>query len=488
MTQTAEQSKTVAQQARESDGFRAGVKQIVDAIQSKRSAITKVKGPDNGLAATMEDFVKRCEQSRGRGPLFPYVGSGIGNGALVELVDGSVKYDLTCGIGPNFFGHSEPDLVETAITAATIDVVNQGYFQQNADAIEFTEVLVREAGRRSRLAHAFLCNSGAMANDNALKVAYQKRHPADRVIAFQDCFMGRSVAMMQIGDSAAYRVGQPLTIPVDYMPFFDEAGVRRMSAGDRSGVTRWIDMSVWHLEQYFARYPGQHAAFVFELVQGEGGYNTAPREFFTALMDVCRAHDVAIWIDEIQTFGRTTEMFAFEAMDVGEYVDLCTIGKMSQVCAALWTADYNPKPGLLSGTFLGNSVALNVGRRIMERLREGDYYGASGSIAKHHRHFIEGVKALVAKHPEWFPQSPRVMEFYGGFGGMMRFTPFGGRKEAVMKTCKALFEEGVVALWCGHDPYHVRLLPPLGVMREDEWPMVFDLLEKGLARAAKEIG
>ncbi len=488
MTQTAEQTKTIARQARESEDFRGGVKRIVDAIVSKRRAITQVKGPEGALAETMEEYVRRCAASRGRGPLFPYVGSGIGNGALVELVDGSVKYDLTCGIGPNFFGHSDPDLLETAVAASASDVVNQGYFQQNDDAIEFTEALVREAGRRSRLAHAFLCNSGAMANDNALKIAFQKRHPADRVLAFQDCFMGRSVAMTQIGDNPAFRVGQPLNIPVDYMPFFDEAGARRMSAGDQSGVTRWIDMSVWHLEQYIHRYPNQHAAFVFELVQGEGGYNTAPRDFFAALMDVCKEHRIAVWVDEIQTFGRTAEMFAFEALDLGDRVDLCTIGKMSQVCAALWTEELNPKPGLLSGTFLGNTVALNVGRRILERLREGDYYGPSGAIARHHRLFIEGVKALVSKHPEWFPENPRVGEPYGGFGGMLRFTPFGGGKEAAMKACRALFDEGVVTLWCGHDPYHVRLLPPLGVMREEEWPTVFDLIEKGLARAAQEIG
>src|SRR5690606_30775571 len=102
-------------------------------------------------------------------------------------------------------------------------------------------------------------NSGAMANESALKVCYQKNAPASRVIAFSDCFMGRSVTMAQIGDSAAGRVGIPLTTQVDYVPFYDP------DLGEES--TR---NSVAFLQRYIERYPGQHACFVMELVQGEG--------------------------------------------------------------------------------------------------------------------------------------------------------------------------------------------------------------------------
>lgn len=478
------QLTTIGEQVRRSDAVREGVAMIVDEIKARQSEITEVRPASPELKKNLEDLQKRTEASRGRALMAPYVGSGIGAGALVELVDGSIKYDMTCGIGPNFFGHSDPDLIATAIEAATGDVVMQGYFQQNADAILFTETLVREAGRNSELRHAFLCNSGAMANDNALKVAYQKHHPADRVIAFKDCFMGRSIAMSQIGDNAAYRVGLPTTIDIDYMPFYSEGLSRRMSAGDVSGVTRQIDMAVWHLRQYIERYPKQHAAFVFELVQGEGGYNTAPREYFTALMDVCKDQKIAVWIDEIQTFGRTSEMFCFDTMNLGSYVDLCTVGKMTQVCAALFTPDYNPKPGLLSGTFLGSTVGLNVGRRIVERLREGGLYGDGGAIARHRRIFNEQVKRLAASHPAWFPAHPDVPEPFGGLGGMMRLTPFAGDRDKIMKLCKACFDEGIVALYCGHGPYHVRMLPPLGVMREEEWPKVFQLLERAMAKVA----
>lgn len=484
MPQTTQQVMSLADQLRASPAVRQAIDTIVREVEARQTELTDIRPPNPELKTTLEDFVRRCEASRGRAPMLPYVGSGFGAGALVELIDGSVKYDMTCGIGPNFFGHSDADLIATSVRAAMDDVTMQGYFQQNADSITFTEALVNEAKRGSRLAHAFLTTSGAMANDSALKVCYQKNHPADRVIAFKDCFMGRSIAMSQIGDNAAYRVGVPNTINIDYMPFYDEAAAKTMSAGDVGGRTRFIDMSVWHLRQYIDRYPKQHACFVFELVQGEGGYNTAPREFFTALMDVCKAHGVAVWDDEIQTFGRTTEMFSYDALELGDYIDVCTVGKMTQVCAALYTPEYNPKPGLLSGTFLGNTVGLNVGRRIIERLRDGDYYGASGSIASHRKAFEKHARALAARHPEWFPANPAIPDIVGGMGGMIRFSPFGGDKDKVFKLCRKLFDEGVVALYCGHGPYHVRFLPPLGVMREAEWTRVFQIVESALAKTA----
>src|SRR5690606_16602521 len=133
--------------------------------------------------------------------------------------------------------------------------------------------------------------------------------------------------------------------------------------------------------------------------------------------------------------------------------------------------------------FIGEGVSFRVGRRILEKLDEGDYYGDAprGRIARHHKLFREQVEALAARHPEWFPKTDRVPEIGRGRGGMMRFTPFGGAKDKITKACPALFEAGVVTFYCGHDPYHLRFLPPLGVMREEDWPRVFECVERGLA-------
>ncbi len=480
-TKTDASTSTAGSRFRRSEALASGIDSIIEALREAKSSVTGVRSPEEGLRELTGEYSKRAEDSRGKGLFVPYVGSSVGNGPLVELVDGSVKYDMVCGIGPHFFGHSDEDLARTAIAAATSDVQMQGYFQQNADAIEFSELVSKEAQRNSRMKHVFLCNSGAMANDNALKIVYQKNHPADRVLAFQDCFMGRSVAMCQIGDSAAYRQGVPTTIDIDYMPYFDAAAAARMGEG------RFIEMSVQHLRWYINRYPGQHAAFVFEIVQGEGGYNVAPRGFFTALMDVCKEHNIAVWADEVQTFGRTGEMFAYESLDLGEYIDVCTIGKLSQVCAAIFTEEYSPKPGLLSGTFLGSTVALNVGRRMIERLRSENLYGESGLIAHHRKLFDAEAEKLAEKHPDWFPEVPGA-GVTGGMGGMMRVTPFGGKKETIGKLVTHAFQEGVIILPCGHDPYHVRMLPPIPAMDDEDWPKVFAILERAMEKTAQEIG
>lgn len=478
--------QTAAETVQNSAAVRDAINTIVDELKHAQSRLTGVRGPIAERAASYDQLLADAAETRGRGLYYPYIGSGVGNGALVELADGSVKFDMISGIGVHFFGHSDPDLTAVALEGALADTVMQGNLQMNEEAVRFAETLLEQAGRTSSLKHAFLCNSGAMANENALKVCFQKHFPAGRVIAFQDCFMGRTTTMAQLGDSAAGRVGLPLNVQVDYMPFYDPAAARDMSAGDASGETRFIDMCIAQLEQYLNRYPKQHACFAFELIQGEGGFRSAPREFFTALMDVCKANGVAIWIDEVQTFGRTEQMFRFEAMDLGPYIDVCTVGKMSQVCAALYSADYNPKPGLLSGTFLGSSVALRVGRRIIERLRDGDYYGESGVNAKHHRIFQNHVRRLAADHPEWFPQTRNIVDIVGGAGGMMRFTPYGGEKESVINLCRTLYDEGVITFYCGHGPYHVRMLPPLGVMPEEQWPAVFEVIERAMMKQAAQ--
>ena len=488
MSSTTAQSSTFANRFRHSPAVRAALETVVSELEATRAQITGVRGPlSPESSASFDAVMADAAAVRGRQLLYPFLGSGIGNGALVELLDGSVKFDMITGIGAQFFGHSDPDLMATALEGAMSDTVMQGHLMMNEEAIRFAETLVAEARRSSGLEHAFLCNSGAMANENALKVCYQKHAPASRVLAFAHCFMGRSVTMAQIGDSAAGRQGIPLSTLVDYMPFYSHVAARRMSAGDISGSTRYIDICVEHLEQYIERYPRQHACFIFELVQGEGGFNTALPEFHRALMDVCRANGIAIWADEVQTFGRTERMFCFDALGLGDMVDVACVGKMTQVCAALYTADYNPQPGLLSGTFLGSSVALRVGQRIIERLRDGGYYGPDGSIARHYRIFEEQVRALAARHPRWFPVGDDYHDIVGGFGGMMRFTPFGGSKEAVLRLCHELFREGVIAFYCGHGPFHVRFLPPLGVMPHEQWPDVFRVVEAAMSAAAPRL-
>lgn len=465
-----------------SAGVESGVESILESLREHAAEITDVRPPKPELAEDYARLMARAGTARGRALLYPYIGSGLGNGALVELADGSVKWDMICGIGVHFFGHSDPTLVRETVLGSIADTVMHGNLQSGFEPYELSELLLAEAAKGSSLKHCFVAASGALVNENALKIAYQKAGGAPRVLAFKDCFMGRTVTMSQIGDAAGNRVGLPLSTLVDYLPFYDAAAAERM------GRDRHIKMIADHLRSYIERYPKQHACFVFELVQGEGGFNTAPREFFVELMTICKEHGIAVWDDEIQAFGRTTSMFAYDGLGLGEFVDIATVGKMTQACATLFTEAFNPGPGLLSATFTGSGAACRAGSSIVRRLAEGGYYGQDGTIARHFNAFKTHAQAMIAKHPAWFPPvQPGFLgdpqkDLTGGWGGMMRFTPFGGSKEKVSKALKACLDEGVILFSCGHGPYHIRMLPPLGVMRLEDWPRVFACVERGLAR------
>ena len=322
---------------------------------------------------------------RGGSLWYPYIGSGFGKGALVELADGSIKYDFICGIGPHYFGHNHPMIVDANVEAAITNTVMQGNLQQNVDSLELTEMLVK----LSKLDHCFLSSSGAMANENALKIAFQKNTPAYRVLAFDKCFVGRSLAASQITDKAAYRDGLPQFLHVDYVPFFDP---RRPEES--------IRLSVETVKKYIHRYPKQHAIMCFELIQGEGGFFAGTKEFFTEIMSVLKDNGIAVFADEVQSFGRTTELFAYQYFGLQEFVDIASIGKLSQVCATLFTKAYQPKPGLLSQTFTSSTSAIRSSRVILNELIHGGYYGAQGKIAALHKYFEERLEKVSSRHPK----------------------------------------------------------------------------------------
>lgn len=458
----------------------SAIQAILSALEAAQADLTGARPPTEALGEEYLEWLERAATVRGRPCLYPYIGSGFGNGPLVELADGSVKWDMINGIGVHMFGHSHPAMVRAALEAGLSDVLMQGNLQFNTDSVVLSEFLIEEASRSSSIRHCFLTNSGAMANESALKVCQQKTCGAPRIIAFADCFMGRTTAMAQIGDSASGRSGVPLNMLVDYMPFFDEL--------DPEGS---ITQAVQQLDLYIKRYPKQHSCFIFELIQGEGGFVEGSREFFVPLMERCREAGIPVWCDEVQTFGRTDSMFRFAGMDLGKYVDVVTIGKMSQVCAAMYTEEFNPEAGLLSGTFISSTSAFHVGMAALRTLRDGGYYGPDGRINKLQAAWREHAGRFVAAHPEFFETvvdefGRSSSEYVAGTGGMMRLTPFGGDKKRIMRALHVLFQEGVIAFICGHDPYHLRLLAPVGVMEPEHFDPIFEILGHAFARSESE--
>ena len=112
--------------------------------------------------------------------------------------------------------------------------------------------------------------------------------------------------------------------------------------------------------------------------RARGGYHVGDRDFFLAVCRELRKNDIAIIFDEVQTFGRTTRLFAFQHFGLEEFADIVTIGKLSQLCATLFTPEYKPQPGLVSQTFTTSTSALFTGRAIIRELVTGDYFGPSG--------------------------------------------------------------------------------------------------------------
>lgn len=437
----------------------AQAKQLLRETLLEHSAkLTFVKPAEPSLKQSYQQFLEHIAALRGGKLWLSYLGSGIGNGPLVELLDGSVKYDFIGGIGVHIFGHSYPEFIAPCLDAAITDVQMQGHLMQNKEGLDLSCLLTKAAS----LPHCYLTTSGAMASENGLKLAFHKKPLSNRILAFERCFAGRTLTLAQITDKPAFRVGLPTTIDVDYIPFFN-AQEPDQSTQD----------AVACLKKHIERYPQKHAAMMFELIQGEGGCYSGDRNFFIALMDVLKENNIAVFIDEVQTFGRTTELFAFQHFQLQKYVDICTVGKMALTCATLFSAEFMPKLGLLGQTFTSTTTALRCSQAIIESLMKGDLYGPEGKNARLHSCFVKGLEAIAERHPG-------LLSGPFGLGAMIAFTPFDGDTKRVTQLIHALFDAGVISFISGNAPARVRFLPPVGVLSEDHIAAALEIVESTL--------
>jgi 4-aminobutyrate aminotransferase-like enzyme len=441
---------------------------VLEALAEHQQSLTGIRPSNAERQMGYAQAVRQIGELRGGELYYPYLGSGFGRGALVELADGSVKYDMISGIGVHYLGHNHPLLVSAGLDAALQDAVQQGNLQQNIDCLPLMRMLIDAASSKgATLAHAFLSSSGAMANENALKIIFQKRHPSERVLAFEGAFAGRTLALAQITDKPPFRHHLPETLRVDYIPFFD--------ARDPEGSTR---RATELLARYLTRYPRQYAVMCLELIQGEHGFYPGDRAFFVSLLEQLKKHEVAVWIDEVQTFGRTGELFAFQHFGLDGYVDVVTVGKLLQVCATLFTEEYKPRPGLLSQTFTASSSAIMGGQAILNELMKGGYFGSDGKIERVRRQFVTRLQVMAARHPQWV-SGPF------GVGAMIAFTPFGGDGAKVKRLLQMLFQNGVIAFEAGETVKRVRFLPPVGAITSSDIDAACEVVERTLEEVSR---
>ena len=447
-------------------------KQLIrDALYDCQNKITGIRKARHALEENYQNLLKQFGVMRGNPLYFPYLGSGFGKGALVELADGSIKYDFIAGIGVHYWGHSHPKIISAGVDAALEDIVLQGNLQQNIGSVKLVELLLNTAtSKGAKLEHCFLTTSGAMANENALKIILHKKHPAYRILCFENSFSGRTLAMASLTDNAAYRSGLPNILRVDYLPFFDEKHPKESTCN-----------SVGMLKKYLFRYPEQYACMCFELVQGEGGAYPGNRRFFTALMDVLKEHKIAILIDEVQTFARTSEIFAFQHFGLDNYVDVVTVGKTSHVCATLFSDSYNPKPGIVSQTFTSSSSAVKSAQVMIEHLVKSDYFGKSGKIMQCHEYLTNYLDDIAKRFPN-------TIHGPYGLGAMIGFSVFDGSLEITKTFVQALFQAGVISFVAGKNPVRVRFLLPIGAITLEDIDLVAEKLESTIEKVGKRSG
>ncbi len=443
---------------------------LKEALLEYQNQITGIKQGDPQLKLAYDRFIKQISELRGGKLYYPYLSSGLGKGALVELADGSVKYDFITGIGTHYFGHSHPGLLMASVEAALEDTIIQGNLQQSVKALEILEMFVKAACLKgAKLKHCFLTSSGAMANENALKIIFQKKHPAKRLLAFRRNFAGRTMVMCQITDKPENKEGLPKVLDVDYIPFFDP---EKPKESTQEAVTCLL--------KYLKHHPQDYAGMMFELIQGEGGYYPGDRQFFIAIMDILKKNNIAIFVDEIQTFGRTAELFAFQHFGLDEFMEVVTIGKLTQVCATLFTKEYLSKPGFISQTFTTSTSALYASQVILNEILNEGYLGENGKIMRLSKYFTEKLEKISQRHPDW-------MKGPFGLGAMIGFTPFDGSENLTKQFLQQLYQNGVLSFIAGGHPSRVRFLMPIGTVTTVDIDQVSLIIEQTLGQVANSM-
>ena len=277
-----------------------------------------------------------------------------GSGAWVWDEDGKRYLDGLCGIAVTGLGHSHPE-----ITAAIADQAATLLHTSNIYRIPLQERLGAELCARSGLERAFLCNSGAEANEAALKLARLHGHrrgtDLPSVIVMERSFHGRTLATLSASGSRKVQAGfEPLVQGFVRVPYDDLDAVRAV-----------------------ARSSPAVAAVLVEPVQGEGGIHVPAPGYLAGLREICDANGWLLMLDEIQTgMGRTGRLFAFQ--HEGIVPDVITVAKSLGngvpigACLASGEAATLFQPGNHGSTFGGNPFACRVGLTVLEILaRDG---------------------------------------------------------------------------------------------------------------------
>ena len=347
-----------------------------------------------------------------------------GRNARAWDVDGKEYIDFTAGIGVNALGYCDPEWsAAVAGQAGKIQhMCNYYYCPENT-------ALAQELSQASGMAKAFFCNSGAEANECAIKIArkYGEKRGAYRIVTLENSFHGRTLTTLAAtGQEGFHREFLPLT-----------EGFLYTQAGDLEGIQALLDGSV--------------CAVMLEMVQGEGGVIPMDEGFVKGLAQLCREKDVLLLIDEVQTgIGRTGRFFAYQGYGVQPDVVTCAKGIAGGLpmgaCLVSERLGDILQPGQNGSTFGGNPIASAAARVVVRRVSEPDFLQ---SVAEKGAYFREKLEAM-----------PQV-EYVRGRGLMLGVKLKEKDAHDVLVQCA---KAGLLILTAKE---LVRFLPPLTITQED---------------------
>jgi predicted acetylornithine/succinylornithine family transaminase len=367
-----------------------------------------------------------------------------GEGCYLYDADGNKILDMFPGWAVSAIGHCHPKVVKALRKQAgeLLHIDNTFYSEPQGE-------LAKLLSERAFGGKCFFCNSGAEANEAALKLArrWQRDRGEDRfeIIAFEGGFHGRTLFTVSATGTPAYWEGfEPLVPGIHHAPY-----------GDLSAVESLL---------------GEHtAAIIVEAVQGEGGVRPAPDGFLRGLRELADESGCVLIFDEVQTgIGRTGPLFAYQA--TGVEPDVMTLAKalgngipIGAMCTKAPFAGALV-PGTHASTFGGNPLAAACATAVLDELLGGGVLEYAQKVGVYFEERLERLAEKVG--------AERVVEVRGA--GHLRAIELTEPAAPYITRCR---EEGVLVIQAGEKI--IRLAPPL-VITEEELDEGIGVLERVL--------
>ena len=360
-----------------------------------------------------------------------------GEGCYVWDLDGNRYLDLVAGIAVNSLGHSHP-----AVTKAIQEQCGKLLHCSNLYWIENQVKLAKLLVEKSGLGKAFFCNSGAEANEAAIKLARNGGHGEKyHIITMQKSFHGRTLGSLAATAQEKYQKAfRPLP-----------EGFSAVPLGDLEALEKEIRPET--------------CAIMLEPIQGESGIHVPSKEYMQGVQALCRKHNILLILDEVQTgLGRTGKAFAFQ--NFGLEPDIISLAKaiangvpMGAIVAKTEVADCF-KPGDHATTFGGTPIASAAGFAACSILLEDDFLANVQEVGQYFREQLQGI---AERH------SGMIQEVRG-MGLMIGCELTGSAKDAAAR----LLEQGVLVNSIGD--HVLRFVPPLVISKEqiDEFIAVLE--------------